>query len=38
MVEDQEGRALLKQLRLDGFVAGEYRLFEDIAKMARELG
>jgi phosphonate transport system substrate-binding protein len=38
MVEDPEGRALLKQLRLDGFVAGEYRLFEDIAKMARELG
>jgi phosphonate transport system substrate-binding protein len=38
MTEDDEGRALLKQLRLDGFVAGEYRLFESIDKMARELG
>lgn len=37
MRNDQEGAALLKTLNLDGFVAGDERLFDGIAAMARTL-
>ncbi len=36
MPEDAEGARLLSQLRLDGFVAGEERMFDSIAAMLRE--
>jgi phosphonate transport system substrate-binding protein len=35
MPRDAEGAKLLAQLRLDGFVAGEDRLFDSIAAMMR---
>jgi phosphonate transport system substrate-binding protein len=35
MRDDGEGAALLKILNLDGFIAGEERLFDGIAAMAR---
>lgn len=35
MARDSEGRGLLKQLNLEGFVAGEPRLFDSIATMMR---
>lgn len=37
MNHDPEGAALLKTLNLDGFVAGDERLFDSIAAMARTL-
>ena len=38
MHEDPAGRALLDKLNLDGFVAGEQRLYDGVVKMMRELG
>ena len=35
MAQDRDGQSLLRQLNLDGFVAGEPKLFEGIGKMAR---
>jgi len=37
MADDGEGAGLLKLLALDGFVAGEPRLYDDIAAMVGEL-
>ena len=38
MHEDPAGRALLDKLNLDGFVAGDQRLYDGVVKMMRELG
>ena len=38
MHEDPAGRALLDKLNLDGFVAGEQRLYDGVVKMMRDLG
>lgn len=38
MHEDPAGRALLEKLNLDGFVAGEQRLYDGVVKMMRDLG
>ncbi len=38
MHEDPAGRALLDKLNLDGFVAGEQRMYDGVVKMMRELG
>lgn len=37
MASDAEGRELLRRLNLDGFTAGEERLFDGIAAMARAM-
>jgi phosphonate transport system substrate-binding protein len=37
MAEDAEGLKLLQRLRLDGFVAGEERMFDDIARMRQSV-
>jgi hypothetical protein len=33
MATDSEGRELLQEMRLDGFVEGEDTLFDDIARI-----
>jgi phosphonate transport system substrate-binding protein len=38
MDQDAQGRALLKRLNLDGFVAGNDEIFADIASNMRQLG
>ncbi len=38
MHEDPAGRALLDKLNLDGFVAGDQRLYDGVVKMMRDLG
>lgn len=38
MATDREGAELLRLLRLDGFVAGQPTLFDDIARMAARVG
>lgn len=38
MGQDVEGAALLRRLNLDGFEAGDGRLFDGIARMARAVG
>lgn len=37
MASDEEGQSLLKQLNLDGFVAGKPELFEGIGRMAKSV-
>jgi phosphonate transport system substrate-binding protein len=37
MARDKEGQSLLRQLNLDGFVAGEPKLFEGIGRMAKSI-
>lgn len=38
MTEDEEGRALLRELNLDGFIAGDPRLYERTERLIRALG
>ncbi len=38
MPRDEEGARLLKKLRLDGFVAGDETLYDDIARMRQAVG
>jgi len=38
MHEDPAGRTLLEKLNLDGFVAGEQRLYDGVVKMMQDLG
>ena len=35
MASDAEGTRLLQQLKLDGFVAGDERLYDGVAEMMR---
>ena len=38
MGKDQEGSALLKKLNIDGFIPGEPRLYDDVARLRRTFG
>lgn len=38
MAADEEGRALLRELNLDGFIAGDSRIYEPTERLIRALG
>jgi phosphonate transport system substrate-binding protein len=38
MTADEEGRALLKELNLDGFIVGDARLYERTARLIKAVG
>jgi phosphonate transport system substrate-binding protein len=38
MPDDAEGRALLRQLNLDGFIVGDTKLYKRVEQVIRALG
>ena len=38
MTRDQEGRALLKKLNIDGFIPGNVKLYENVVRLQRTFG